>query len=362
MLTIKSEEKREEVTTPLSCSVGLVCLEPALELSVGISNRPIEVEYALYGDPDLPVTAVLGGISASRQVVKLEQDNTGSQATYSQGWWQPLVGPGKAIDSARTCILSFNYVAQHDVKTAAGESRKLSLTPTDQAKLLNGLLKKLNLNERITVIGSSYGGMVGLSFAELFPQAIKQLICISASDRSTHTARAIRAIQKGIFELADVPEQKHQALSLARQLAILFYRTEEVFDEQFVDPQSEHPQGNIVDYERTIYSYLNHQGRKFANTNRIDNYAALLDSIDTHIVNASKIECDCSFIAVPNDRLVSYESMRKLAHKVNGQSQFYRLESIYGHDAFLKEFQKLTELLKKILGEYDEPATSYASC
>ncbi|WP_223669165.1 alpha/beta fold hydrolase [Kangiella shandongensis] len=362
MLTIKSQEKREEVTTPVSSRLGVVTLEPTPELSVGIPARPVEVEYALYGDLNLPVTVVLGGISASCQVMKSGQDNAHSRATYTQGWWQPLVGPGKAVDCTRTCVLSFNYVAQHRVKTSVSEVRELSLTPADQAKLLNVLLKTLKLNGRITFVGSSYGGMVGLSFAELYPEAIKQLICISASDRSTHTARAIRAIQKGIFELADLPEQKHQALSLARQLAILFYRTDDVFDAQFIDPLLELPQGKVVGYEQTVYSYLAHQGQKFANSNTIETYAALLDSIDTHAVNASKIECDCSFIAVPSDRLVSYESMRKLAHKVNGQSQFYRLESIYGHDAFLKEFQKLTELLKKILGEYDEPATSYASC
>ena len=204
--------------------------------------------------------------------------------------------------------------------------------------------------------------MVGLNFAEKYPQRINHLVCLSASDRSTHTARAIRAIQKGIFELADDPAQKHQALSLARQLSILFYRTDDIFDSQFVDPIAQEPFGYIVDFDKTIYSYLNHQGQKFANKTTISNYAALLDSIDDHRVDAKKIECQCSFVAVPNDCLVSFESMRKLAHNVKGTSEFYRLESIYGHDAFLKEFEQLTELLKKILGESDESSTSYASC
>ena len=332
-----------------------------VNLSQGRVVEPFDIHYSVYGDPSLPVVVVLGGITANRLVLNTPISDQKGNYQYQKGWWNDLAGDEKAIDTQRYCVISLDYISRLTVKNQAKKLKLHSLTPADQAEVLKLLLAKLSIEQPITLVGSSYGGMVGLSFAEKFPNKMKHLVCISASDRSTHTARAIRSIQKGVFELAESSEQKHQALSLARQLSILFYRTDDIFDAQFVDPVIQLPLDKAVGYDQTIYSYLNHQGQKFANKTTISNYSALLDSIDAHSVNAEKIQCECHFVAVPNDRLISYQSMRKLAHKVIGKSQFYRLESIYGHDAFLKEFEQLSELLKKILGDEDESSTSYAS-
>ncbi|RDX37482.1 alpha/beta fold hydrolase [Kangiella sp. HD9-110m-PIT-SAG07] len=376
-MTAAIEELKSSSKKPLSVVFDVIAVEQGIPLSTGTTSQSFEIEYSLYGDTELPVIVIIGGITASREVLalsklsqeKLDESKTmlrkqvsSNDQSISSGWWSELVGRNKAIDTKEYCVLSFNYISRINVVTPTNQRISHTLTPTDQASVLHLLLDSLQIQKPITIIGSSYGGMVGLSFAEQFTKRIKQLTCISASDRSTHTARAIRSIQKDIFELAASPKQKYQALALARKLSILFYRTDDIFDAQFIDPIVQSPLGQVIDFEKTIYSYLNHQGQKFANNTTIKNYAALLDSIDSHSVNAHKIKCSCSFLAVPNDRLVSYESMRKLAHKVSGKSKFYRLESIYGHDAFLKEFKQLTELLKKILGESDEPSTNYASC
>jgi homoserine O-acetyltransferase len=347
---------------PLKAVIDTIPVKESIALDSGKVIEPFAIRYSVYGDLALPVVVVLGGITSSRYVADFcEYDDRGLEvSTVQKGWWDELAGNNKAIDTQQYCVVSFDYLSTVTLENKAGQSTIHSLTPADQAIILKTLLQALAIEKPISIVGSSYGGMVGLSFAELYPQEIQRLVCISASDHSTHTARAIRAIQKGIFELADAPEQKHQALSLARQLAILFYRTDDIFDTQFVHPVVQQPLGKVLDYDKTIYSYLNHQGQKFANQTNISSYSALLDSIDTHTVRAEKIDCDTHFIAVPTDRLVNYESMRKLAHNVNGKSEFYRLESIYGHDAFLKEFEKLSELLKKILGEGDESSTSYA--
>lgn len=340
---------------------GRISVKEPMTLSRGKVIEPFDVEYSIYGDLSHPVVVVLGGITANRFVIEgPNQLSRQANSEQSKGWWSELTGAEKAIDTNKYCVVSFDYISVVRVETAFEQNLPHSLTPAEQAKVLKVLLEALGFTESITVVGSSYGGMVGLSFAELYPKNIKHLVCISASDSSTHTARAIRSIQKGIFALANNSKQEKDALSLARQLSIIFYRTDEIFNIQFVDP-AQKTCSEIAEQDQTIYSYLNHQGQKFANTTSISDYAALLDSIDNHTVKIEKIECQCSFIAVPNDRLVSYESMRKLAHNVGEKAQFYRLESIYGHDAFLKEYQYLTDLLSKVLGESDEPSSSYAS-
>lgn len=341
---------------------GVIAINELEDLSFGKVSEPVSVQYSLYGDTSCPVVVVLGGITANRYVADSFERSDASNNIEHGGWWGELVGTGKAIDTDKYCVVSFNYISSVRVETESRQSVTHSLTPADQAKVLKSLLIHLNITKSITIVGSSYGGMVGLSFAELYPADISHLLCISASDRSTHTARAIRSIQKGIFALAEGPEQDKKALALARQLSIIFYRTDDIFDVQFAIPELLQPLDESTEYDNTIYSYLNHQGQKFANKTEVSNYVALLDSIDTHVISPEKIKCQCSFVAVPNDRLVSYESMRRLAHKVGEKAQFYRLESIYGHDAFLKEFQYLTNLLSKVLGESDEPSSSYASC
>ncbi|GAA4348376.1 alpha/beta fold hydrolase [Kangiella taiwanensis] len=362
-MAIATTEIRNAQKTHVKAVFGAVAVKKGVTLSSGTSTEECTLKYSIYGDRTLPVVVVLGGITASRHVLHSNQETAEDcdDNSVSTGWWDDLVGDGKAIDTQKYCVISFNYISTLQFKSKANYKVVRHVTPADQACLLSELLKLLSVNEPVRFVGSSYGGMVGLNFAEQYPHKVKHLVCISASDRSTHTARAIRAIQKGIFELADTSEQKHQALSLARQLSILFYRTDDIFDTQFVDPIVQLPFDNILGYEQTIYSYLKHQGQKFANKTTISNYTALLDSIDAHRVEPNKIKCSSSFVAVPSDRLVSFESMRKLAHTVKGTSDFYRLESVYGHDAFLKEFEQLTDLLKKILGASDESPASYAS-
>ena len=366
-MAIATTEIQNSSHLPSEAVHGSIVVKDNLGLSLGNTSEPFDIEYSIYGHLARPVIVVLGGITADRHVLGtkehyVEKPASNEKKSQYSGWWGQLAGANNALSTDEHCIVSFNYISRVKLKSSAGNSLEYNLTPLDQAIVLKHLLDALGVSKRIKIIGSSYGGMVGLSFAEQFNDSIEQLTCISASDRSTHTARAIRAIQKGIFELADNSLQKHQALSLARQLSVLFYRTDDVFDTQFIDPAIQSPLGKVINFDQTIYSYLNHQGQKFANKTSIGNYEALLDSIDAHSVNPENIQRACNFIAVPNDRLVSYESMRRLAQNVKGKSEFYRLESIYGHDAFLKEFEQLNKLLKKILGESDESSTSYASC
>ena len=366
-MAVATNKTLSDSRLPAKAVHGSIAVKEKLALAVGPVATPFDIEYSIYGNLACPVIVVLGGITADRYVLGTKENNTNKatvkdKSSEQLGWWSQLEGANKALDTDEHCIVSFNYISRVAIKSSAGNKLEYNLTPSDQAVVLKHLLDVLGIHKPIKIIGSSYGGMVGLSFAEQFKANIEQLTCISASDRSTHTARAIRSIQKGIFKLADNSIQKHQALSLARQLSILFYRTDVVFDTEFIDPATQTPLGKVINYDQTIYSYLNHQGQKFANKTSIGNYEALLDSIDAHNVSPKEILCDCSFIAVPNDRLVSYESMRRLAQNIKGKSEFYRLESIYGHDAFLKEFDQLNQLLKKILGESDESSTSYASC
>src|SRR4051812_44813615 len=113
-------------------------------------------DFEIVGKHDRPVIAVLGGISATRHV-------TAGQSRCG-GWWQDIVGPRKAIDTDLCSVLSFDYVAQN----ADGQCARSS----DQAHQLARVMDVAGVDKLQTIVGASYGGMVALSFAALYPHRV----------------------------------------------------------------------------------------------------------------------------------------------------------------------------------------------
>src|SRR6202165_3974404 len=100
---------------------------------------------SLVGPRGAPVIAVLGGISASKHV-------TSSASDPSPGWWEDVVGPGRAIDTRRFRVLGVDYVT-------SGQSAS-PVTTTDQAEVLAAALDQSGVRSLRAVVGASYGGMV----------------------------------------------------------------------------------------------------------------------------------------------------------------------------------------------------------
>src|SRR5882762_3916137 len=127
------------------------------------------VHCEIIGPRGAPVIAVLGGISASRHV-------TSSASNPSPGWWEDVVGPGRAIDTRRFRVLGIDYVTSG--------SGAAPVTPTDQAEVLAAALDQSGVRSLHAVIGASYGGMVALAFGATFAARARRLIVISAAHES----------------------------------------------------------------------------------------------------------------------------------------------------------------------------------
>ena len=161
---------------------------PAPRVS-GPLHHQLRIGYRLAGPSDGPVVVALGGISGTRDVAGPE------------GWWSPLFGPARAVDTDRYRVLSFDYLG------AGRETRQVSplsgpITPGDQAEVLATLLKQLGIPRVQTFVGASYGGMVGLAFASRYPDQLDRLVAISAPHRSTALATAWRTQQRRIIRFA----------------------------------------------------------------------------------------------------------------------------------------------------------------
>ena len=133
------------------------------------------VRFEIVGPPGAPVIAVLGGISASKHV-------TSSPADLTPGWWEDVVGPGRAVDTLRFRVLGIDYVT-------SGKS-SAPVTTADQAVAVATALDRAGVRALHAVVGASYGGMVALAFGVAFPARTKRLVVISAAHESDPIATA----------------------------------------------------------------------------------------------------------------------------------------------------------------------------
>ena len=113
----------------------------------------VNLRWRLVGAEGAPVHAALGGISATRHVAAVRHDEP-------DGWWQVQVGPGRPFDLTRCRVLSFDWVGRDGALDAP-------ISSADQADALAVLLDHLGIARLASIVGSSYGAMVGLAFAVL---------------------------------------------------------------------------------------------------------------------------------------------------------------------------------------------------
>jgi pimeloyl-ACP methyl ester carboxylesterase len=104
-------------------------------------------------------------------------DLFGRHRRAAPGWWNELAGPGRALDSERFRVLGIDFLGgSHDSSGPAQGERFPSVSSYDQASILRRVLDHLSVVELAACIGASYGGMVSLAFAEVFPDPLRQAV------------------------------------------------------------------------------------------------------------------------------------------------------------------------------------------
>ncbi|MBB6086074.1 homoserine O-acetyltransferase [Wenzhouxiangella marina] len=259
---------------------------------------------------------VLGGISASRQV---------------QCWWRQHHGRGQALDPARDLILGMDWL-----------DHPTGVSTADQADGLLRIVDHLELGIIDTLIGASYGAMVGLALAQRHGHRLRHLIAISGADRSCPSAMAIRRIQREILALGEELRQPERGVAWARALAMTSYRPPALFDQRFAhtDPSQ---------VAREIDAYLGHQGRRYSHDQSLARYRCLSRSLDEHCIEPAMIRCRVDLVGVDSDALVPLAQLEALAEALGPRARLHRLSSSYGHDAFLKENNALKHLLSSLI-------------
>jgi homoserine O-acetyltransferase len=294
------------------------------------------VAFRLVGPADAPVVAVLGGISAHRFLAGPD------------GWWPLIVGPHLGVDTTRYRILGIDYLGGLGASsTPDGGSPFPAVSSCDQADVLHRVALHLGLRSLHAIVGASYGGMVALSFAARHAGSAGRIVILSAADRSQVLSTAWRSVQRQIVREAIARGDGPGGLKLARALAMATYRSQAEFALRFRGPAVRDGQR----FRFPVEGYLFARGDDYVQKYRAESFLALSESIDLHEVDAAQVRTPATLIGVREDQLVPYQDMQALAARLAGPARLVELNSIFGHDAFLKESAVLNPILRNALAE-----------
>jgi len=326
----------------------IIALSEPWTLYHGDTLTRARVAFRLTGAEGAPVVAALGGISAHRVVA----------GRKGEAWWTEVVGPGLALDTERYRVLGIDYVggtgdssrhtdaAAHDA-APHGAAEFPPVSAYDQAVALAAVVRHLGLPSLHAIVGASYGGMVALAFAKNHPELVKRLLIVSAADRPRALATAWRSVQRHIVREALVRGEGRAGLAIARALAMTTYRSSDEFRDRFGGP----PVRIRNRFRFPVEEYLLARGARYVEQYRPDAFLCLSESIDLFAIDAATVRTPATLVAVRQDQLVPVADVMALQQRLGGRARLVELDSIFGHDAFLKEGALLKPIFEQALTE-----------
>lgn len=294
------------------------------------------------------------------------------------GWWEDMIGPGRAIDTERHFLICVNSLgscfgstgpASTDPETGRPYRLRFPvLSIEDIAAGGAAVVDALGIERLHCVIGPSMGGMTALAFALLYPQRSRNLVLISSAARALPFAIAMRSLQREMIRFDPAwnggnysPPGPEDGMHLARKLGMISYRSAGEWQKRFGRERvagATEPFG--IEFE--IESYLEHHAQKFAGTFDANCYLYLSRAMDLFdaadhrgFLEGSLDELEVQralVIGVASDILFPIAQQRELAKLLRAAGrdvQLAELPSIQGHDSFLVDMDRFRPVIARFL-------------
>ena len=301
------------------------------------------------------------------------------------GWWDGLIGPGAAIDTRRWFVVAPNILGGCQGTTGPASpapdgrpfgSRFPRITVADQVAVERRLTDALGIRRWASVVGGSMGGMRALEWVTGSPDRVASGLVLavgavaSGDQIGTQTTQNLAitgdpAWRDGDYHDADPGGGPWRGLGVARRIAHLTYRSDLELDERF----GNHPQEGEdpwSDGRFAVQSYLDHQADKLAHRFDAGSYVALTDAMSTWDLGRGRGGVDAALrtIRVPlvvggidTDRLYPLHQQQRIAALAPGCVDGLRVvPSLFGHDGFLVERERVFDLVAETLDLSDVAA------
>ncbi|MEZ5291948.1 MAG: homoserine dehydrogenase [Vicinamibacterales bacterium] len=309
-----------------------------------------EVELAgfAYGPPigEAPIAVVVGGITASPFPLG---DGRPEEAGGVEPWWPALFAPD-LIDVSTTTVLCPCWPGNGSTWRGFDDDVP-GLSVLGLADLVAAWLDGIGATTPVTFVGASLGGMVGVAFATRHPGRCRRLVTISAGLRPDGWGTATRHLQRELVRDGLKNGDVRTGMIRARQLGMLTYRGRLELDTRFgtFTPGLDRP---------PVADYLDAHGRRFADRFPVRTFLFLSEAIDRGAIGTDvrtrralleQVTAETIVVGVPGDMLFPWGLQVELHRElqaVGAQSSLWTLDSVYGHDAFLADQDRLADLLR----------------
>tara|TARA_B100000809_G_scaffold260347_1_gene307115 strand:+ start:6084 stop:7211 length:1128 start_codon:yes stop_codon:yes gene_type:complete len=357
-----------------------VKFEEKLVLESGNHLENLEMIFETYGNLNSEKTnaiLVCHALSGNHHAAGYYKDSD-----ERKGWWDSLIGPGKAIDTDKYFVVSPNNLGGcHGTTGPTSINEKTKeiygpdfpiITVLDWVNCQVLLADHLGVQVWHSVIGGSLGGMQALNWAITYPERIKKAGVIAAAPKLSAQNIAFNEVaRQAIITDPDYQEGYYlkagkspkRGLRLARMVGHITYLSEEAMRDKFGRELKEGKLNFGFDAEFEVESYLRYQGDVFSKSFDANTYLIMtklldyFDPADKHNGNLVKafepIKAQVMVISFTSDWRFSPERSREISNallEANKNVSYLEIESPHGHDSFLFAENRYVKAIKAFLG------------
>lgn len=352
-----------------------------LYLESGRILESYELAYETYGDLN----------SAKSNAIVVCHALTGSQHVAGRyanesksGWWDPLIGDGKTIDTLKYFVICVNIIGgcygstgPMSIDSKTKEPYRLRfpvVTISDIVKAQYNLFQRLKIDKPYAIIGGSLGAMQALCFSIEYPEFSKRVILLAGTYASSPWAIAFNKIamegilndkrfKNGQYEVDEFQDESLLGLALGRMAGHISFLSPnsmmDKFSRNYVETDGLYELFGRFQVEK----YLEYNGHNFAK--RFDPLSYLYIIKAMNIFDASRnyeslehslslIKAKLLLISFKGDILFLPQEMEEIKDVLirTGKKEMVEyvcIDSDYGHDAFLVECEKFSKYIEKIL-------------
>jgi homoserine O-acetyltransferase/O-succinyltransferase len=395
------------IAAPAAGSVGTVetrylDLPNPVPLDCGRELHPVRVAYETYGvlsprrDNAILVCHALSGDAhaagfSKRAAAQSTRDGFGAEdrdgeAGKGLGWWDGMIGPGKAFDTDRYFIVSTNLLGGCSGTTGPSSPDPATgrpygsdfpvITVADMVRTERAFLDAFGIERLAAVAGGSLGGMQAFEWAVTFPDQVDAVVAIASTHALQPQGVAWNAIareaimrdaawQQGRYhDTADEPEA---GMSVARMIGHITYLSAAALRDKFGRRLqfADEVRYTITEPEFEIESYLRHQGDSFVKRFDANTYLYLSRALTyfdlarehgrgslSHALEG--VRAKTLLIAFSSDWLYPPSGSRDIEQALRGLGkpvELHVIDAPYGHDCFLLEEAQQTPIIRRFLQE-----------
>jgi homoserine O-acetyltransferase len=302
----------------------------------------------------------------------------------TDGWWNELIGPGKALDTNRYFVVCANALGGCQGSTGPSSMSPFDGKPyggrfpvvstRDIVRTQAMLADQLGISRWLSVVGGSMGGMQAIEWALMYPDRVGSVSSIA----STAAASALQIGWSEVGRLSvvqdpnwnggdyyDAPDGHgpHEGLMLGRRIAQIHYRSDISLENRFGRSQADRFDRFTLWDRFQVESYLDYHGQKLARRFDANSYLVLNKTMDLHDVGRgrggieaalARVACPVQIMSIDSDALYTPRQQHQLRDQIaagGAAVRFDELTSDHGHDGFLIEFAQLEPLLAAFLAD-----------